>query len=653
MKSSNILYRLSLLVSVVVFVILVGSTQKLRAMNDPFPIFERMEANISFWQRIYSQLNSSQGIIHDRSNLNIIYGVVELEAANQRRARRINRKRIKKAKAKYKQILAKLLSHPTLITEEEQRISALFGENPAPRILTEARDNIRFQRGQKDRFRQGLVWSGAYIDEMRRIFQDHGLPVDLVYLPHVESSFNYSAYSKFGAAGIWQFMYGTGKKFMKVTYTVDERWDPLKATEAAARLLKINFEKLGSWPLAITAYNYGARGMLRAKKEKGDYETIFREYNGRRFRFASKNFYAEFLAARKIAADYEKYFGALKFEKQVKYKVYNLPGFVSIEDLSHHLKVEQQILRKLNLALREPVFRQQKYVPKGYVLRVPDRHGMETDIANFPLQKFKKKQKRSRFYYVRKGDVAIVIAKRMGVTLRDLIWANNLNYRATIYAGQNLRIPTPEDSLALMEKYGKADNSKFRTALREKIATAESPSSKPKQSDKALFSDKGSGTEAKDIVNPVVVTGNFLLRKIFRRKGETFGTIQVEAGETLGHYADWSMVKTQEIRSLNGLSFYTVIKLNKQLIIPLNRISKELFEEKRYEYHKKREEDFLAAYKIEGTRIYYVKSGDNIWGLCQNEFELPFWLIRKYNYHLDFNDLKPAQKLVIPAVSKS
>jgi hypothetical protein len=83
---------------------------------------------------------------------------------------------------------------------------------------------------------------------MKQIFNKFGLPDDLVYLPHVESSFNPKAYSKFGAAGIWQFTRSTGRQYLTVDYAVDERRDPIRASVAAARLLKQNYKKFKKWP---------------------------------------------------------------------------------------------------------------------------------------------------------------------------------------------------------------------------------------------------------------------------------------------------------------------------------------------------------------------------------------------------------------------
>ena len=133
--------------------------------------------------------------------------------------------------------------------------------------------------------------------------------MELAYLPHVESSFQARARSSAGAVGIWQFTRGTGRKYLKITSAIDERLDPIAAAHGAAQYLADAYEELASWPIALTAYNHGVGGMAKAVKDHGaDYEQIFNEYEGRRFGFASKNFYSEFLAARAIARDPERYF---------------------------------------------------------------------------------------------------------------------------------------------------------------------------------------------------------------------------------------------------------------------------------------------------------------------------------------------------------
>ena len=164
--------------------------------------------------------------------------------------------------------------------------------------LADDENRIRTQRGAKEHFLEGLKISGRYIGQMQKIFREEGLPSELAYLPLVESSFNIRARSSVGAVGMWQFMPETGKKFLRIDAEVDERLDPMAATRAAARLLKENYRILGRWPLAITAYNHGTDGIFRGVKavESDNLVDLIRGYQSPTFGFASKNFYAEFLA---------------------------------------------------------------------------------------------------------------------------------------------------------------------------------------------------------------------------------------------------------------------------------------------------------------------------------------------------------------------
>jgi len=124
---------------------------------------------------------------------------------------------------------------------------------------------------------------------------------------------------------------------MRVGRALDERRDPIRSSEAAAKLLKENHEKLGSWPLAITAYNHGIAGLLKARKRKGSEEAVFSDYSTRRFKFASRNFYTEFLAARHVAKNFEQSASAqvpmkrnpriFEASRQEYEKIANIPGF--------------------------------------------------------------------------------------------------------------------------------------------------------------------------------------------------------------------------------------------------------------------------------------------------------------------------------------
>jgi membrane-bound lytic murein transglycosylase D len=239
--------------------------------------------------------------------------------------------------------------------------------------LGQAAEDLRWQLGQSDRFRAGLVRAGAWEPHIGEVLANLGLPAEIAALPHVESSFDPYAYSKVGAAGLWQFMRSTGRRFMRIDTAVDERLDPYRATEAAAQLLSYNYRLLGSWPLAITAYNHGAEGMRRAREQLGtdDIVRIVREYHSPSFGFASRNFYVSFLAALSVSQNPDKYFGGLQQTHESGFHELKMPSSANATTLVKTLGVDRDTLRNLNPALRPTVWNGQRGVPAGYVLRLP------------------------------------------------------------------------------------------------------------------------------------------------------------------------------------------------------------------------------------------------------------------------------------------
>jgi len=356
------------------------------AASDPFPIFPCLEPNVRFWIDTYTKYPTTNGIIHDAADLNIVYGIIDLLPPDKPGSRHINQERIQVAKELYRKILEDLAENGDSEDPEKRRIADLFGTKAGPDEFREAISNIRCQVGQKDRFERGLIRSGAYLQRIKAIFHSHGLPEDLCYLPHVESSFDITAYSKAGAAGMWQFTQSTGKRFLTVNKFVDERRDPIRASEAAAKLLKHNYERLGDWPLAVTAYNHGIAGMLRAKEEMGTYDAVFESYNGRLFKFASRNFYSEFLAARHVAKNHTQYFSDIRLTRLMEAREVVTKGRTSVAELSRHYEVDLETLRVLNPALGQPVFKGQRHVPKGYMLRLPadSAKGIKVSSAALP-----------------------------------------------------------------------------------------------------------------------------------------------------------------------------------------------------------------------------------------------------------------------------
>ena len=611
------------------------------ATNKEFPLYPAIKNNVRFWEKIYSTYSLNQAVIHDSNDLSKVYSVINLVDKVLPGAERINSSAEKKARKKFSTILKKLSKRkPT--SKEEIRIAALFRGKNGKKRMARAAENVRSQKGQKERFLSGVIRSGAYLQEIKRIFRTYRLPEELAYLPHVESSFNTKAYSKFGASGIWQITRSTGKQYLTIDYTIDERLDPILATHAAAKYLKNSYNILGKWPLAITSYNYGTSGMMRAMKAEGSYEQIFKNYNKGHFKFASKNFYSEFLAALNVVKNLEQN-SSVKLASPQSNKYFKLPNYIHINNIAKHFDISTATLKDLNPALRAPVFKGEKLIPKDYKLRLHASQKTNRHIDSISPSLFKNKQKASRFHRVKKGDTASTIAKLHKVSLKSLVDANHLDKVATIYLRQKLRIPTKtakytsasEDGLPLLQARQKMKSETFQSATYIPVLLA-NKKNRPLET----ISD------AIPHQDPTVYN---VINK-HTKKDTLYGYVTVQPEESIVQYAKWLDVPPTKIAVLNNLKTDTYIEPGKSLLLPFERLSPEFFEDKRLDFLQETEEDFFSAYKVVGKKKYRVLSGDTLWDLCYNKFDIPLWLLERYNSTMNLAQLTTAQELVIPIV---
>jgi membrane-bound lytic murein transglycosylase D len=329
--------------------------------------------NIRFWIDIYTKYSTEEGVIHDAKYINHIYEIIKLNGTQSQ-----NLKTVQQAKRRWKDTLLSIhrkLSYQEPLTPEENRIYLLFSNVHESNKFLEAahRKRLRYQQGQKEMFLAGLYHSGKYLPMMERIFRKEGLPSVLTRVPFVESSFNVKARSKVGASGIWQFMRSTGRFYLKINNAVDERNDPLAATEAAARLLKLNYSYLGNWALAVTAYNHGRKGIMRAIRRVGadGLDDLIADYRSRSFGFASSNFFAEFMAAVEVEAKAEKYFGKVPRAEPIDFVECVVFDYIEIRQLSRWLSLNLDQIRELNPALTEEVYKGKLLIPSGFRLKIP------------------------------------------------------------------------------------------------------------------------------------------------------------------------------------------------------------------------------------------------------------------------------------------
>jgi membrane-bound lytic murein transglycosylase D len=420
-----------------------------------FPRPAALAPQIEFWKRIFSRTSENQVVIHDSLYIDKTYATIDLTAlaatgASRDVLWRTRKAREKAEKARIDRILQKLHKYrgsPSALGAGERFVWDLFHDVNEPNKFRAARERVRAQQGLAEKFRRSLEVARRYLPYMEEIFRREGLPVELTRLPLVESSFDLTAYSKVGAAGIWQFIPSSGRIYLTMNEAVDDRRDPLYATAGAARHLRDDYEVLGVWPLAVTAYNHGRAGMAKAMRIVGssDIATVVRRYKGSAFGFASRNFYAEFVAALEIERDAAQYFPDLHPEPRLEFDEVTVDDYVPFAALSRVTGTAPDVLAALNPAFETAVLDGKLYVPRGHRLRVPPGRGRDFRVAYAKLPATERFAAQRRYFLVHRvarGQTLSTIARRYGTTVSAIQVANKLRSPRLIRIGQVLKIPT-------------------------------------------------------------------------------------------------------------------------------------------------------------------------------------------------------------------
>jgi membrane-bound lytic murein transglycosylase D len=655
-----------------------------------------LEPDIRFWMRVYAEISTNEGFIHDQHDLSVVYLTLHFDPAQPPRERE---QLVNAAREHYQVILRRLATGVGPQDDDEQRVAGLWTGASGTR-LAQAADDVRFQLGQSDRFRAGLQRAGAWESHIAQTLAQEGLPPEIAALPHVESSFQPTALSKAGAAGLWQFIRSTGRRYLRIDRAVDERLDPYRSTEAAAQLLSYNYRLLGSWPLAITAYNHGAEGMRRARDQVGsdDIVQIVRHYHSPSFGFASRNYYASFLAALRLDRDPERYFGALQRESAPATQDVALEAPVRADVLASVFKLSRDSLRELNPALRATVWNLQQPVPRGYRLRLPA--GLESwsgkalaarlagATAAPPLAAVTRPSAsaaaakpgasgaavlaanatapakavpslapgpRARAvlssaelaaaaaaynasYIVREGDTLATIAVQTGIEPESLMRINGLRDSDHIYEGQVLTLATDSGHAsadALLAAQALEDE-RADAALAELARAHAEPilsAAQAQAEGPALLADSAAPASADPIDYGV----------------QEDGSIVVVAAETIGHYADWLSVPASSLRALNGMRGRSNVRIGGRFKLSFARVARAQFEQRRRGYHQRLQTEYFAAHRIIGSDTYVARRGDSLWSVTQRG-SLPVWLLQQYNPDVDFDDLRAGMQIVVPRV---
>ncbi len=302
-----------------------------------------------------------------------------------------------------------------------------------------------FQTAGRAKFSRWLARSERYIPIMKKILREHGLPEGLVYLAMIESGFNPKAYSRRGACGPWQFMYRTGRKYgLHVDRWVDERRDPIKATIAAAKYLKDLYDMFNSWQLALAGYNAGEGKILRAIKRYKT-EDFWELCKHRYLKRETKDYIPKLIAAAIIARNPEKYgFKGIKYEDPLRFDEVVVHGPVSLRVIAKCCGVSVEEIKNLNPELLRDFTPPNR---RAYVLRIP--YG----TRELFLERFAKIPPKERVGFVehriRRGESLWVIARRYGVSVRDLREINKIRRPKYLRPGRVILIPITKEELKL------------------------------------------------------------------------------------------------------------------------------------------------------------------------------------------------------------
>lgn len=356
-------------------------------VDESFQVPHGLRTKVAFWLRVYTRYHSKQVVLYDKRHPEVVYDVIDFSGL-KRRARNavvyeiLRERKVNRVIAEYRRAFNALSTEsragpPSAL---QRRILSAIQRSPHEHSMKEWASSLRSQTGQRDFVMSGLTGFDRFLPRMEQIFTEMNVPRELLRLALVESSFNLRARSRVGATGVWQFMLATGREFLRVDRRrlVDERLSPLKSTVAAARLLRRNHRILGSWMLAVIAYNSGHGSVLRLSREEYSRGEIGEKLSDcdadMRLGWAGRNYYAEFLAMVHAEAYRERFYGLARKPLDGGIVYHRLPRSMSALSFIRRSGVSVSEFRRLNPDVRSLRSR----LPYGFKVALS---GMQDDLS--------------------------------------------------------------------------------------------------------------------------------------------------------------------------------------------------------------------------------------------------------------------------------